>query len=75
MALRGGTPGLDAVASELEFGWWTDNESALLRRAFDPKGTHSFIPLFSLNEKVKRRLKFPFFGRGGDETESDGEYV
>lgn len=74
VALCGRTAGTDAVTSELGFGWFTQNESALLRRAFNPKGEYCFTPLFSLRHQAKRSL-FPWLGRGEDETECSEEHV
>lgn len=73
VALCARTPGTDAVTSELDFGWFTQNEGALLRRAFNTKGEYCFTPLFSLRHKVKRSLLFPW--RGTDETECPEEHV
>lgn len=76
MAFCGRTAATDTVNSELGLGWWTSNESALLRRASNAKGEHRFIPLFTLREKVKRSLLPSWWPRGESEPEpSVGEYV
>ena len=53
-------------------GWWTNNETALLRRGFNFNGEHRFTPLFSLQQRVK-----PYWRawRGEDETNSAEKYV
>lgn len=75
IALRGKMAGLDAVTSEADFGWWTHNDGALIRRAFNTKGEHCFTPLFSLHQKVARSLLSRLIGRGEDEAECSEEHV
>ena len=68
------TTGVDVVNSEAGIGWWTDNETAFLRRGFNSKGEHRFTPLFSLKQRAKQWWA-PWRGEGEEQTDSSEEHV
>ncbi|KAG9312050.1 hypothetical protein JVU11DRAFT_7331 [Chiua virens] len=75
IAFSANVPVADALNSEVGFGWWTNNESALLRRASSKTGEHRFTPLFSLRQRAKRGQWFSGNWRGDEVTDASGEYI